>query len=122
MASSNDHYDAVANFYESAWFYKSDSDFHKWYVARVAERLAVRPGEKVIDFGGGDGVFTQSLHNTHAGLPATTMCVDPSPGMLAKVNVSVEQLFPGSPADTILSTLFIRPRLSQAWTFCWATT
>jgi ubiquinone/menaquinone biosynthesis C-methylase UbiE len=85
MASSNSHYDSVATFYESAWFYKADSDFHKWYVARVAERLSVRPGEKVVDFGGGDGVFTQSLHGTHAYLPATTLCVDPSSGMLAKV-------------------------------------
>ena len=83
--TTNEHYDAVAAVYENAWFYKTDSDYHKWLLDRVAERLCVQPGERVIDFGGGDGAFTQSLHRTYEGSAASTVCVDPSRGMLHKV-------------------------------------
>ena len=81
--SSNAHYDSVSAFYDKAWFYKQDSNFHRWYVERVAERLDVRTGERVVDFGGGDGTFSQTLH--HKFPTATMLVVDPSPGMVEKV-------------------------------------
>jgi hypothetical protein len=84
----NAHYDEVATFYEKAWFYKPGSDYQRWCVSNTLERLDVRKGERVVDFGGGDGAFSLSLHHTYADLPATTLVMDPSPGMLEKVNVT----------------------------------
>ena len=101
----NAHYDKVATFYAKAWFYKPDSPFQKWYVANVVQRLGVEKGERVVDFGGGDGVFSQSMHRTYASLSATTLVVDPSPGMLEKVCVTCVPS-PLILAPSQLSTLF----------------
>ncbi len=77
-----EHYDALADSYESAWFYQTGSHYQSWLAERVVRALRLEPQHRMADLGCGTGSFSALLAET-AGLRQPVLAVDNSPGLLA---------------------------------------
>lgn len=73
------HYDTVNQAYHKAFFYTGE--YEDWQKQNILRRLELRPGDRLVDIGGGTGRFASLLHGA-AGLTHPALCVDPSAGML----------------------------------------
>jgi hypothetical protein len=63
MTSSNQeaHYGDVAQHYNQAWFYEDGTDYQRWLVQSLMERLQTTPSGRVVDLGGGTGNFSAAV-------------------------------------------------------------
>lgn len=97
MASSSKqeaHYGDVAQHYNQAWFYEDGTDYQRWLVQSLMERLQTTPSSRVVDLGGGTGNFSAALHK-ECKVEQRILCVDPSGPLLAQTEkhaASVEPL------------------------------
>ncbi len=73
------HYARLADRYDENWAYRPD--YVRWMTENIATRLNVLPSHRVLDVGGGTGLFASGLAE-HA---AAVVCADPSLQMLEQV-------------------------------------
>jgi ubiquinone/menaquinone biosynthesis C-methylase UbiE len=95
MTSSNQeaHYGDVAQHYNQAWFYEDGTDYQRWLVQSLMERLQTTPSGRVVDLGGGTGNFSAALHK-ECKLEQRILCVDPSGPLLAQCQKHVASVEP----------------------------
>jgi len=78
--STRDHYDRLAASYDEIWAAHSEA-FNGWMSEHILERLNLRADDRVVDLGGGTGIFSAAL----ATQVHEVVCADPSPEMLAQL-------------------------------------
>lgn len=76
---TQDHYERLAGSYNDNWIY--NREFIDWMTGHILDRLHINPGDRVADIGCGTGLYSIGLAR-HA---ERVLCVDPSPGMLARL-------------------------------------
>lgn len=75
----NRHYDRIAENYERFWLERET--YVTWMTARIAHWIAPTTGARMIDIGGGTGLFLRKLVD-FASASTPILCADPSPAML----------------------------------------
>ncbi|GAA4194761.1 hypothetical protein GCM10022252_39640 [Streptosporangium oxazolinicum] len=70
------HYDRLADKYDENWAYSPE--FIQWMTGNILDRLRITPDHRVLDVGGGTGLYARELAE-HA---EVVVCADPSPAML----------------------------------------
>jgi len=78
MKTTNNHYDKIANKYNSLWLFSED--YIQWYLKNVERLLEIQQNDVVADIGGGTGLFGSELHK-NANLKNNIVCVEPSEKM-----------------------------------------
>lgn len=79
--TEQDHYEAIADSYEDAYFYQSATDYHRWLVEQCLDVLDLGPEDRLADIGCGTGHFTAALARA-AGLTIPALAIDSSPSLL----------------------------------------
>lgn len=87
------HYGDVAQHYNQAWFYEDGTDYQRWLVHSLMQRLQTTPSMRVVDVGGGTGNFSAALHK-ECMLGQRILCVDPSAPLLAQCQKHAESVEP----------------------------
>jgi ubiquinone/menaquinone biosynthesis C-methylase UbiE len=77
-----EHYERVAERYDGNWAHTSA--YVGWMNDRIADYLAVNPGDRIADVGSGTGLFLQGLL-AYVTPQVPILCLDPSPAMLAQL-------------------------------------
>ena len=76
-----EHYEGLARQYNDYWQYSRD--FVEWMACQIQSRLAVTPKHKLVDLGGGTGLYAGALADQLAP-ESPVLCVDSSEAMLAE--------------------------------------
>ncbi|MEU8272396.1 methyltransferase domain-containing protein [Sphaerisporangium sp. NPDC049002] len=74
------HYDSLADRYDENWAYSPN--FIQWMTGNILDRLRIGPGHRVLDVGGGTGLYARRLAE-HAD---AVVCADPSTSMLDQIS------------------------------------
>lgn len=76
------HYERLAGSYDDIWSHSPE--FIDWMAAETLSRLDLRPGDRVVDIGGGTGLLSRRLVASGQ-LTEPILCVDPSQAMLDRI-------------------------------------